>query len=810
MKKAVFIFLIFFLFVLNSYSNQDSLRFTAVKTSVPPRIDGTLDDACWKLAVPLTGFVQYDPFQGKPPKFQTFVYVLYNDEAIFFGAKMYDHSPDSVLRQLGNRDDDLNADDIVFQFDPFGNNQDAYYFRVTASNVQSDWRQKDESYNAVWQSQTHISDEGWSVEVKIPYSSLRLPAVTEHRWAFQVTRNIRRTREFSKLSPETKGVDNNMIFWGILEGLSDIQPPVRLSLTPYLSVFAEINASSSQQSEKFSITPIGGLDLKYGINESYTLDLTLLPDFSQVRSDDIIKNLSAFEVNFSEQRPFFLESMDLFKLGNLFYSRRIGRLPGLYYATEHDLEENEIMISNPGSVSLINAFKITGQTKRGLSTGILNAITDRTFAEIMNADGITRKVETEPMSNYNILVFRQALKNNSSVYLINTNLLREGRHPTANVTGAGLKLYTPSNRFALTLNGSSNSRFIKLNETGLNSAGYAWNGMIAKVRGNLQYHYYYQMKNKRYDINDMGINYTNDEMHNEIQCSYRFFDPFWKLLRLNLNMSLWQSERISTGMPTGSGISASASTTTVKHLSLWTTIAGYFKETYDYYEPRTQGYFYIIPKGHSYYAGFSSDYRKPFALDGTFNLSFRPEIDNAYYSLSLTPIIRVNNHFQFNVSGFISKSDNSRGFAGRDSTGIPVYGQRDVRTHENSFSGTYIFRNNLSLSLRLRHYLASGEYESFYLLGLTGDLSEAPSEISFSDFTFNSFLLDLVFNWEFAPGSNLTLVWKNNITDETDNAEQNYGESLSHIFSEPQSNLFSLKFIYYLDYHSLRTGWKKA
>jgi hypothetical protein len=152
---------------------------------------------------------------------------------------------------------------------------------------------------------------------------------------------------------------------------------------------------------------------------------------------------------------FFLESVDLFKLGNLFYSRRIGRFPSKFYSAENDVGEDETLLSNPASVSLINAFKITGQTSKGLSTGILNAITDRTFAEIQTADGTIRRVETEPLSNYNILVFRQALKHNSSAYLINTNVLREGRNLTSNVTGAGVKLYNESNIYALTFNGFS-------------------------------------------------------------------------------------------------------------------------------------------------------------------------------------------------------------------------------------------------------------------------------------------------------------------------------------------------------------------
>jgi len=804
--KKLLLLIVILLSVLSAYTNNNPLIFKAVRVADPPRIDGHLNDDAWKNAVPMSDFVQYDPFQGRAPRYQTYVYVVYDDEAIYFGAKMLDASPDSILRQLGDRDNDLNADDIVFQFDPFNNNQDAYYFRVTASNVQSEWRRRDGSYNAVWHSRTAMTEDGWTVEVKIPFSSIRIPSVQNHTWAFQVTRNLRRYREFSTLTPQTKGVDNDMIFWGQLTGITGIEPPVRLSFTPYFSLFAEINSGSSSASDRIQLSPIGGLDMKYGINESFTLDMTLLPDFSHVRSDDVIKNLSAFEVNFSEQRPFFLESMDLFRLGGLFYSRRIGKLPSGYYKAEQNLQDDEEILSNPASVSLVNSFKITGQTAGGLSVGVLNAITDKCFAEIQKPDGSIRKVETEPLSNYNILVFRQALKYNSFVYLINTNLLREGEQPTANVSGAGAKLYTPSNKYALTLNGSASNRFGPLTELALNKAGYAWNGMFAKVRGNFQYHVYHQMKNDRYNINDMGINYTNDDAHNEVQLAYRVFDPFWKLLRLNLSSSLWRSHRRSTGKPTGTGVSVSASTTTIKHLSLWTSATWNFSETYDYYEPRTPGYFYISPSAWSASFGFSSDYRKPLALDGTFSAGIRPDIDNLNYSLRLSPIIRVNNHFQFRYASQVSKNMNSRGFAGRIQNGEPVFGRREVVTTENSFTGKYIFLNNLSLSLRLRHYWSKGVYDKFYVLGENGRLSHASENVVFDDFNFLSFLVDLVFNWEFAPGSNLTLVWKNSIIDEQNYAIEGFWNNVESTFDHQKSNLLSLKFIYYLDFHVLKTG----
>ena len=167
------------------------------------------------------------------------------------------------------------------------------------------------------------------------------------------------------------------------------------------------------------------MDLKYGINESFTLDMSLLPDFSQVQSDNKIKNLTAFETVYEEQRPFFKEAVDLFMKGDIFYSRRIGKTPALFYSLDDNLNEGEHIIKNPVQQRLINATKVSGRTKNGLAIGLLNAITAHTYAKVAEEPGTTRKVLTDPLTNYNLLVLDQALKNNSNFYITNTNVVRD-------------------------------------------------------------------------------------------------------------------------------------------------------------------------------------------------------------------------------------------------------------------------------------------------------------------------------------------------------------------------------------------------
>src|SRR5690606_31371534 len=158
--------------------------------------------------------------------------------------------------------------------------------------------------------------------------------------------------------------------------IKNIETPTRLSFQPYISTYMNSYDGESE------IVVNGGMDLKYGINDAFTLDMILIPDFGQTKFDDTVLNLSAFEVQYDEQRPFFTEGTELFSKGNLFYSRRIGGYPSLY----PDLAENEEIKELPARVDLINALKVSGRTKKNLGIGVFNAITEKTYAKILNLD----------------------------------------------------------------------------------------------------------------------------------------------------------------------------------------------------------------------------------------------------------------------------------------------------------------------------------------------------------------------------------------------------------------------------------------
>jgi len=442
-------------------------RTQAIRVDRSFDIDGLLQEPAWQSIPVAANFIQNSPTEGAPVSFDTEVKIAFDNTTLYIGAMMYDQQPDSISKQSGIRDSYLNADNFRVVFDTYNTQQDGFIFIVTASGVQSDSRMTDPNYNAVWKSNVKILPNGWSVEIAIPWSALRFPTEDDRTWGVQFTRNIQRKFEFDQWALTPKGQANPLKYYGLLEGLKNIASPVRLSLTPYSTAIWERDQRFGPQVGLGSLA--GGMDVKYGLNESFTVDMTLLPDFSQVQSDNIVKNLRAFEVQFTDFRPFFTEGVDLFQRGNLLYSRRIGKTPDLFYSVPYMTNDNEVVIKNPSRAKLINATKVSGRTNHGIGIGVLNAIVDNTCATVRDTiTGMERRILTEPRSNYNIVVFDKQMDHGSNVYFINTNVIRAGKNPSSNVTGAGFSLNDKSNIWNVSGNsGLSNNMTPDPNENGV-------------------------------------------------------------------------------------------------------------------------------------------------------------------------------------------------------------------------------------------------------------------------------------------------------------------------------------------------------
>src|SRR5574338_381128 len=367
MNFRTIIFLSLLLICSPIFSQIKTLQ--AVKISQAPKIDGNLDDAVWNNAPVATDFIENTPTFGLKASQKTEVRIIYDNSAIYVGAYLYD-DPKQIRKQITARDEEQQNDVDYFSvfLDTYNDHQNGFQFLVTSANVQSDARlgpnlatssfgdYGDKTWDAVWDSKVSIKPDGWVVEMKIPYLSLRFSKKDVQDWGLQFLRSVRRTNEKSTWNPVDPNVNGFVNQFGVLEGIKNIEPPLRLSFSPYLSTGYRSTPEKDGYINEWLHS--GGMDVKYGINESFTVDATLIPDFGQVVSDNVVNNLTPYEIKFQENRPFFTEGTELFNKAGLFYSRRVGATPSLYYDVQAsvDAHPNLELIKNPATTQLYNAI----------------------------------------------------------------------------------------------------------------------------------------------------------------------------------------------------------------------------------------------------------------------------------------------------------------------------------------------------------------------------------------------------------------------------------------------------------------------
>ena len=824
-------------------------QLQAMRISTPPKLDGLLDEAVWQTAPIATKFYELEPTPGPLEKHPTEVRVLYDDDAIYVGAVMHDISQDSILRELSDRDNIGNSDFFGVMLDTYNDHLNGYEFLLTSGGVQLDARLsptngEDKSWNAVWDSRTALRGTDWVAEIRIPYSAIRFSKAAEQVWGLNFTRQRRSTRQkffWNEIKPQVDGFVNQ---WGELTGLRDLKPPLRLSLTPYVSTYLNHYPYREQGKQNTTTSFNGGADVKWGINESFTLDATLVPDFGQVQSDNQVLNLSPFEVQYNENRGFFTEGTELFNKGGLFYSRRVGATPLGFGSVSGQLrpgartadgrrQGGEYVVQNPGITRLLNATKVSGRTSTGLGVGIFNAVSNDVYATVQDSTtGARRDVLTQPLSNYNIVVLDQSLKNNSYVSLVNTNVTRAGSTYDANVTGGLFRFANKANSYAL--DGRvvySNRRGKEFNkETEINDQnGYKYYLNFGKISGNFTWSVDHGIESHTYNPNDLGLLFANNSISQSVNASYNIYKPFWKVNRLNTYSGLSYSLLEQPLRYQDAGFYAGANTIFTKSFLFVRFNVDASPLTRDYFDPRRGpiGKYYVRkPANFGFNGNFSSDYRKKFAFDvgygGRFFAGDGDRTGRTGFDLALGPRYRVSNQLSFVYSLSYGIRLNQIGYAGSlnpaDSTDAPLYrrfggqdgdvllGRRDVTTFTNTATATYTFTNRMSFNIRLRHYVSNVHYKDFSRLHPDGLETQEPAYQRNRDNTFNAFNVDAVYSWWFAPGSQVSIVWKNAGASffEANTATPLYFDNLSNTINTPHNNSVSIKVLYYLDYLALR------
>jgi hypothetical protein len=416
----------------------------AQRASGAIQLDGRLDEATWMEAVPATTFTQLDPLEGQPGSEETEVYFIYDNDALYIGAILHDRS--QVSTRLGRRDGFLmDSDWLTINLDTYNDHRTGFKFEVNPSGVRGDEalsrgqdRRGDSSWDPVWEVATQVSEDGWSAEIRIPFSQLRFAKTDQQIWGIQIVRDIARVREKQLFSFTPKNEAGGIAQYGHLIGISGLAESRGLELLPYFQGRSEL-VEIEQDTDAGFDNPYRdgsdffygvGIDLKYSLSSSLTLNATVNPDFGQVEVDPAVVNLTAFETRYQEKRPFFVEGAGIFQFGGsggggggmfgfgggggggggtqLLYSRRIGSSP------PGDPPSEAVYEDMPDQATILTAAKITGRTASGWSLGLMEAVTQRETADYITMAGGEGDAQVSPLTNYLVGRARKDFRNGQS------------------------------------------------------------------------------------------------------------------------------------------------------------------------------------------------------------------------------------------------------------------------------------------------------------------------------------------------------------------------------------------------------------
>lgn len=799
-----------FIFFLNCLAllSQERKSIEATKIVNPPKIDGILDDVVWKQLPFSEDFFMFEPGnEGDIPEgYETKVKMAYDDRAVYVAAYMYDPNPSEIFSQFSQRDEIfVQADHFSIALNTYNDGINETHFFVTSAGTIGDalatQNNFDFSHNVVFECKVSKDLKGWYAEFKIPYNALRFPEIKEQNWAVNFYRKIigqNQTHTWNFIDV-TKGNDSQ--YSGLVKGVRNINPPVRLTLFPFVQ--GAVNNFDGETASEFS----AGMDLKYGLSDSFTLDATLIPDFGQAAFDEVRLNLGPFEQIFDENRPFFTEGVDLFRKGRIFFSRRVGGPPS---GEVGDLEENEDIIENPDRVNLLNAVKISGRTKNGLGVGFFNSITEKTYATI--EDTITqnrRKVLVEPLANYNVLVFDQQFNGNSSISIINTNVTRENDFRDANTSAFVFDLADKGNRFRT----SGRAVMSNVSDIDGNTSGFRSELDIFRIKGKFRYRFGHDLANETYDINDFGISNQNNYNNFTAGASYEIFVPTNTFNTYRFQLTARHRRLYKPSVQTRNQLNFDAFFVLPTRFAFGGNL-GYNSKDDNYFEPRVAGRYVTYGSRFSGEGWISSDYRKKLAID--VRLRYTEHFDGdprKSLFLRLSPRYRFSDKFLVVVSSELSKIDKDFGYIEDNDSGI-FFGQRERINIENSIQASYNFDPYKAIDLRFRNSWSTADYSRNVFFELNDDGSLTPIDYDTSEndpnANFNIWNIDLSFRWRFAPGSEATLLYRNQIFNFDELSTLGYGDSLNNLFDQAQQNTLSLRVTYFIDYNNVKYLFNKS
>jgi hypothetical protein len=778
-------------------------RAEAARLSQPVRLDGRLDEAAWQAAPPITAFTQLDPQEGRPVSQPTEVRVLYDDDAIYVGARL----AGPVRYRLGRRDMDLlDSDWFSVSLDSYHDHRTAFRFAVNPGGVQRDAAvrmeggqvEEDDSWDPVWEVATAHDSAGWTAELRIPFSQLRFRAEADQLWGLQLERIIGSRQEVARWSFTPKREVAGVPRYGHLVGLRDLRPGKRLEVLPYVvgrGEYVDPGSNPFRSDAEHSATT--GADLLYRVASDFTVNATINPDFGQVEVDPAIINLGVYETFFPEKRPFFVEGGEIFNFtgntsgGDLFYSRRIGRSPQLGPPTSAG--------DVPAVTTIPAAVKLSGKTAGGWSVGVLEAVTARENARYLDTLGVTNSLAVEPLTNYFVARARHEANAGRSWFggivtavdrdLATPNLagaLRSAayaggvdwRHEWAgrswafggSVVGeevlgsreAIIATQRQSNHYfqrpdATHLGvdtGATSLRGYSLGANLSKQAGEHWRGSVAGA-----------LTSPAFEVNDLGFQVRTDRVDRQANLVYveNRPRPFFREMDLSVTWrdeSNYDGDRIQEFVVVRGGFT---------HTNFWRVsgLARYRLRSWDDRSTRG-GPMMIRPAETEFLLAALSDSRKAVQVNGSADRTY-DEYGGGSWSLGLSVAV-TSPRWNLTAGPGVSIGRIAAQYVGTvgDSTAADTFGRRYLFAPLDFTQVSAELRLNLALTprLSLQTYVQPLIFSSDY--GQVGSLT-APRTFDFTpyagttpslDGTYRSLRGNLVLTWEWRPGSRIYLAWQ--------------------------------------------------
>ncbi len=747
------------------YRKVKELKINAVRLNETIKIDGILSERIWNSAHAVGNFTQKDPVENSEPSELTKFYIAYDDNAIYFGARMYDSSPDSIISRLARRDETVNSDRLLVFLDPYNDDRSGFYFGVSAAGALSDgimynddWT--DNAWDGVWEGRANIDNKGWTVEMKIPFSQLRFINGNNIIWGINVKREIARKNELDYLVYVPKNVRGFVSHFADLRGLKNIKPPSRFEVLPYVTTKAEYTQHDANDpfNNGSKYKPDFGADLKYGLGPNLTLDATINPDFGQVEIDPAVINLSDVETYFGEKRPFFIEGSSIFNFGrggasnywsfnwstpDFFYSRRIGRAP------QGSLPDNDYA-EYPSGTHILGAAKLTGKVGDNWNIGTIHALTSRETASIQY-EGKRSSTAVEPMTYYG--VFRGQKDFNGGrqgIGMISTytsrmfkdDRLRNDINSSALTAGLdgwvfldssktwvtsgwlGMSHITGNRQRMIDLQTSSRHYFqrpdaknLHVDSTAASLDGYAGRFFLNKQNGNFFFNSAFGFISPSFDLNDVGFIWRANVLNMHIGAGYTWNKPTSFYRTLELGGAVFRTMDYE-GNVTWEGIFHFGYLRFLNYYSFNWNLA-YNPQTTDNRKTRG-GPLTLSPAGYQVNFSTSSDSRKSWAVGLSFSSYVQPHYS---YSWSISPEFEfrpgANILVSFSPSFDKNKEDAQYVDTFSDPYAKATYGKRyvfaelDQTTVSAGIRLNWTFTPQLSLQLYAQPLISSGNYTGF-------------------------------------------------------------------------------------------------